>query len=105
MSEQKLPTPNAADEGQVSSAKGREKRLRERELNDMRHLLQTIQGRRFLWRFMGHCKVFESIWESSAKIHHNAGMQDVGHFVMAEICAANEDAFLQMMKESKQGEI
>jgi hypothetical protein len=105
MSDQKNSTPNAADEDQVGRAKGREKRLREREMNDIRYLLQSIQGRRFLWRLMGHCKVFESIWESSAKIHHNAGMQDIGHFVMAEIVAANEDAFLQMMKESKQGEI
>lgn len=97
-------TKNAADEEQVKQAKSREKGFRERELNDIRYILQSPQGRRFIWKLLTHCKVFESIWSGSALIHHNSGRQDVGHFVMAEIVAANEDAFLQMMKEAKHGE-
>lgn len=93
---------NAADEDQVKQARSRENRVRERELSDLRYLLQSPQGRRFLWRIITDCKAFNSIWEASAKIHYNAGRQDVGHFIMAEVCAANEDAFLTMMKESKE---
>lgn len=96
---------NAADEKQVQEAGNRAKRIRINELNDLRFILQTTQGRRFLWRLLSRCKAFHSVWEPSAKIHYNSGQQDVGHFLMAEIVEANEEAFLQMMKESKQGEM
>lgn len=105
MSDKTYQQKNAADEHQVKQARMNEKMIRERELNDLRYLLASPQGRRFLWRVMARCKTFESIWEPSAKIHFNAGQQDLGHFVMAEIVAADENAFLQMMKEAKQGEM
>lgn len=103
MTEQK--THNAGDEEQVKKAVSRDKARRDIELSDLKFLLQTPQGRRFIWRVLTHCKVFGSVWTSSAQIHYFSGQQDVGHFLMAEVCAANEDAFLQMMKESKKGEM
>jgi hypothetical protein len=105
MSQDKSFTKNAADEQRVEEAAKRERRVRERELNDIRAILSTKEGRRFAWRLMGHCKVFQSVWESSARIHYSSGQQDVGHFVMAEIVAADQNAFLQMMKENQQGEL
>lgn len=105
MSEKPYQQKNAADENQVKEARLTEKRIRERELGDLRYLLASAQGRRLIWRLLGHCKSFESVWEPSAKIHYNAGKQDVGHFLMAEIIAADENSFLQMMKEAKQGEM
>lgn len=92
---------NAADEGQVKEAEGKVKRGRESELNDLRAILSQPQGRRFVWRLMGHCRVNASVWEASAKIHYNAGQQDIGHFVMAEVIAAGEQFYFQMMKEAK----
>lgn len=79
----------------------KERRKRERELNDMRSLLSTQAGRRFVWRLLEETKVFGSIWHPSAAIHHNSGKQDVGHFVMGEVLAAREDALIEMMKEAK----
>ncbi len=105
MTEPKPLIQNAANEEQVKHAKAREKTGREREINDIRQLLQSPHGRRFIWRLLDHCSVFRSIWHPSAQIHCNAGRQDVGHFIMAEVTAANEDAFLQMMKEAKQGDL
>jgi hypothetical protein len=92
---------NAADESQVRQGKNRELRLREQEIADLRYVLAEKEGRRFLWRLMSRCKAFGSVWEPSAKIHYNAGQQDIGHYVMAEIMAADEQAFLTMMRESK----
>jgi hypothetical protein len=95
---------NAADKEQVKEAGRKERFIREQEIRDLQTILSMKEGRRFVWRLMSHCKAFHSIWEPSAKIHYNAGQQDVGHFVMAEVTAASEDALLLMMKESKQGE-
>lgn len=92
---------NCADPDQVREADKQFKNQRDQDLEDVRFILDSKQGRRFLWRLLTHCKTFESIWEPSAKIHYNAGVQNVGHFLMAEVVAANDDALLQMMKEAK----
>ena len=91
---------NAASEAQVRSA-GHKERLREKsEKKDLQEVLSTVEGRRFLWGQLKKCKVYESIWESSAKIHYNAGKQDLGHELMAAILDASPEAYLQMQKES-----
>lgn len=104
MSDKMYPQKNAANEDHVKQARLSEKLIRERELNDLRYLLQSPQGRRVVWRILSHCRVFESIWHPSALIHHNSGRQDVGHFLMSEVVAAEETALITMMKESKEGE-
>lgn len=92
---------NAADESQVRDAEGKMKRARTGDLEDVRFLLTLPQGRRFIWRLLSHCSVFESIWHPSALIHHNAGRQDVGHFILREVNDANAEAMIEMMKENK----
>lgn len=101
MSEKRALVGNAADKSQVKSAKKKEVSKREMELNDLRAVLNTPQGRRVMWRIMDECRVFGSVWESSAKIHYNSGKQDLGHFIMAEIVSADEKFLLEMMKENK----
>ena len=89
---------NSGDKEQVKQAAQRERSRRERELNDIRELLDTAEGKRFLWRLLEYCRTFESIWDASARIHYRSGQQDVGHFLMAEIVAADADALIVMMK-------
>lgn len=92
---------NAADPDQVAKANEKIETRRERELNDLRVVLGTPEGQRLIWRFLSHCKTFESIWSPNAQIHYNSGMQDVGHFLMSEIVEAEPEALLRMMKASK----
>lgn len=92
---------NAADEVELHKAGETEKRRKFLEQDDMQAILKTPQGRRVLWRFISHCKVFESIYHSSSIIHYNAGKQDVGHYILSEITNADESALLKMMQESK----
>jgi hypothetical protein len=92
---------NAADPDQVKHASRKDRDRRERELADLRAVLAQAAGRRVLWRLLEHCSVFGSIWHPSALIHANAGRQDVGHYLMAEITEANEDAIFTMMQEAR----
>lgn len=92
----------ADQEKQVEAADKKRELKRLKELEDLRFVLKNVEGRRVFWRLMTHCRVLESIWENSAKIHYNSGKQDVGHFVMSEVVNANEDAYLLMMKENKE---
>jgi hypothetical protein len=98
---QKVAVKNAADEKQVKAAKDKELRGRELEMQDLLNVLSTVSGRRFVWRLLGHCRVFETIWHNSALIHYNAGQQDVGHWVMKEINDAAPESLLLMIKENK----
>ncbi len=101
MQEEKTLVKNAADEGQVKKAAEREKRGRERDLDDLYFVMSDPRGRRALWRILTYCRPFESIWEGSAKIHYNAGQQDVGHFLLADVMAASDDLYLLMAREAK----
>jgi hypothetical protein len=82
-------------------AQPQDKRTREHLLKDMKSILAEKWGRRVMWDFMSHCKVFESIWVSSAEIHYRAGRQDVGHFILALINDASPEALVLMMNENK----
>lgn len=92
---------NAADPSQVGEAKKKEKSQRDLELDDIRKILSEPVGRRVLWRWLKRAKTFESIWEPSAKIHYNAGLQDFGHFLLAEVTEADENLLFKMMSENK----
>ena len=85
--------------------KERDKKIkmdRAQELYDLKQIMALPHGRRFIWRLLTHCRVFGSIWNNSAQIHYNAGMQDVGHFIQNEVIAADDMAFINMMKESRE---
>lgn len=93
-------TDNTVDPRKQRLARKEEKRRRNDELEDLQSVLASEAGRRFIWRMLTYCRVFNSIWEANARIHHNAGRQDVGHFLMAEIREADETAFVTLMSES-----
>lgn len=95
---------NAASKTGVKKAVAKEKRIRDRELNDLTIVLNTAEGRRVVWRIMEECKIFNSIMSGNSWTHYNAGKQDLGHFIMSEIVDANEELLFLMMKENKKKE-
>lgn len=101
MSEQKPLVRNAGDPKQVKDAKKAERFRTIQEEDDIRFLLTLPQFRRYIWKKLEYANVFASIWVGSAEIHRLAGRQEFGQIILAEICDANPDAFVQMMKENK----
>ena len=99
-----MPVKNAADPQQIDEARKRESYERKEQLADLREILMSDAGRRVMWRLLKKAKKFESVWDSSARIHYNAGQQDFGHFLMGEIVEAQPDALLQMMIDAKRKE-
>jgi hypothetical protein len=80
---------NAADESQVKEQAGKEKRARERELNDLSVLLSLAEGRRVFRRLLDFCTLGQSVFHASALISYRSGAQDVGHYWAKEILEAN----------------
>ncbi len=100
MPEPRALVANAGDEQQVARATRKEKITRAQQLADLQAVLALPAGRRLLWRVLGHCHVFASVYDDVVpRMAHQSGRQDVGHFLMHEIEAAQPDAFLTMMQE------
>lgn len=92
---------NLANEAQVKEAKLKEKRGRERELDDVRYVLNSKQGRRFLWRYLAECGVYRSSFNGQFQTFFNEGQRNVGLKLLADIQEASPEAYVTMMKESK----
>lgn len=92
---------NAADEKQVSRAARKDRRKDAQRLAMTLAVLGTPEGRAFCWELLEKARVFESIWHPSAAIHYNAGRQDFGHELMADLIKADERLYLQMETEAR----
>jgi hypothetical protein len=94
---------NAASKSQVKESDHKIRRGREREVADICHVLSSVEGRRFVWRYLETCKVFQSSWDHSGSVmSFNEGQRNVGLRLLADINEAMPEAYLVMMKESKE---
>ena len=93
---------NAADEGQVREAESRAKRGRELQIEDICGILATRGGRRFMWRYLEECGVFKTSFTGSSQTFFLEGQRNIGLKILADVTEADPDAYLKMMKESKE---
>lgn len=105
MAEPRAEVKNAADPHQVRTAGRRIGRRELRFLTALRTVMGTPEGR-LVFGDRGHgllarAGVYRSIWEASAKIHYNAGRQDFGHELMAELLRADEGLYQLMETEAR----
>lgn len=78
-------------------------RIRNRELNDIRVVLNTPEGRRFYWRILEQGQLFIDGYVSGDNGYgstRNLGTKKVGLWALAEIMAAKPNAFSQMQREN-----
>jgi hypothetical protein len=92
---------NASDPKQVKAAKSKEVSKRDQELDDVIHVLSSVQGRRFLWRVLGLCHVFKTSFTGNSTTFFNEGKRDIGLRILGDINEASPESYLAMMQESK----
>ena len=100
MKKEKPYVKNAADTKQVKAAKEKEESRQERELNDVRHVLNSKEGRRFLWRYLGECGMFRTSFTGNSETFFKEGERNIGLKIMSDITAASDEAYFLMMKEN-----
>lgn len=94
---------NAADESQVKGAEKAEKRAKQREMNEILTILQTSQGRQYIWRLLEKCGVYQSSFDNSgSRVYFNEGQRNIGLMILADVNDADPDAYVTMMKEAKE---
>lgn len=94
---------NTADEENVEQAKKKVKRGRDLEIEELRDVLATRSGRRVLMRYMTQAGLMTpSFTGSSNQTCFNEGSRAVAVRIHDDINEANPDAFILMLKESRE---
>lgn len=93
---------NAADKRQVKKAGQRARLERKRELDDLRAVLATPEGRRLLWRHLAEAGVFRLSFAhgEADTTAFNEGRRSVGLALMADIHALEPSYYLTMATEA-----
>lgn len=100
----KAVVQNVADEKQIKDASIKEKIGRDREIADLQTILATVQGRRFVWRYLEFCGIFETSFSpSGSQTFFAEGRRTVGLKLIDDITDSNDEALILMMRENKKG--
>ena len=92
---------NAADPQQRNRAVRLERRRDARLRAALKVVMGSPEGRLVMWELLRTCGVYSSVWEASAKIHYNAGRQDVGHELLADLHDVAPELYLTMEREMR----
>lgn len=74
--------------------------VRKKELDDLREVASTEVGRRFLWRFISECGVYQDVSGSSEYVYRKLGQRSVGLKLMIDIEEADPTIQLKMIQEN-----
>ena len=99
--QQKALVANASDEAQIKNAKEKIKFGRDLEISDMKFLLSSIQGRRFLWRCLSECGIYQSSFRTSSEIYYLEGQRSIGLMILKDIHETDGEAYIKMIIENK----
>jgi hypothetical protein len=92
---------NAADEEKIREEKTRQKLRQDNDDNDLRFLLATDQGRRFLWKQLEACGVFKSSFTGSSETFFLEGQRNIGLKLLSDIMRVDPESYLRMIKSNK----
>lgn len=98
---------NAADRKEVKNAGRAEKRKRDQEIDDLKHLLLDPVFRRFAWRLMAQCAYGETPSRARGdETHQVIGKQDIARWFISEIGEAGGlEPWLLMQREAWQAKV
>ena len=91
---------DVGDEEQVAEAQAKAKLLKERETEELRHILGLYGGRAFVWRILEYCGLYRS--PSSEDILRETGRADVARYLLEEMFVSDKDAYTKMRNEAEE---
>lgn len=86
---------------QEEKARIEEMTARDQEVADFLWLMGDPRGRRFMWRMMGQCKVFQPSFNTHGGVmNFNEGQRNVGLFLLGEVNQLCPARFAVMASEN-----
>lgn len=78
-----------------------EKKRMQRDDNDLKGVMGSPSGRRFVWALLAQCGVFAGSYaEQPLGMAFNEGRRSIGLALMGRVLARTPDLFLTMQKEN-----
>jgi hypothetical protein len=71
------------------------------EQEDILFILSSVQGRRFYWRMMERCGIFESSFTGNNTTFFNEGQRNIGLMLLSKLNEISPQSYLQMIHEAK----
>ncbi len=95
------PSDLVAQEQQEAQDARKKKLARQREIDDFRWLMGTVQGRRFVWRLLEQAGVFRTTFRlDSGETAFLEGNRNMGLLLINEVHALCPDKYQVMAKET-----
>lgn len=93
---------DVGDEVQVDAAQAAKDRQYKQEVEALRDVASTYEGRETLWRIIGHCNVFGNSFrgEDSHLSAFEEGKRAVGLFIIQELFTSNKNSFTLLQSEA-----
>lgn len=74
---------------------------RAQEVEDFKHVVGSVEGRRFLWRLLEKTGVYRSSFTGSSETFFREGQRNVGLFLIGEIHEICPEVYTTMLKEQR----
>lgn len=95
------PTDVRAIDRKVEQRRDDQKRKREAAGEDMKLIMSTKEGRRFVWEILEFCGVYRSSFTGNSETFFKEGQRNVGLMLLGKIHEHCPDGFTTMLKEQK----
>lgn len=69
---------DAGNERDVRKAREQQRRETDEELNDLRHIMRDKAGRRFMWRLLSSCGVYQTSFTGNSETFFREGKRSIG---------------------------
>lgn len=92
---------NASDKSQVAAARKAAEERRRQELNDVRRIMHTEEGRRFMWGLLSRAHMYHTSFDpNNYKTVFNEGERNIGLQYVAQIHEACAHQYAVMVEEN-----
>ena len=92
---------DVGDEEQVKDRKISAKLAREEDVECLRAMTETYEGRSVLWRILGQCLLFQPSYTGEANgTFVNEGKRNIGLWLVDEVFTSNPNAYTMMTDEA-----
>jgi len=102
MSDENKPlVSNASDEKQIAEAKQKVKNRQDQEKDDLKYVLASAQGRRFIYKTLELTGIYKSSFTGSSETFFLEGQRNIGLKLLAKVQEVDFDGYLKMLNEFK----
>lgn len=75
--------------------------IKKRELGDVAFIMQSVEGRRFIYRLLEQSYIFRTTMQGNSWSFFYEGMRNLGLLVYQDIMEVCPDRYIEMCKEAK----